>query len=92
MQRIQLLFNVLVLAITAFVTIGSLYISVEAASQQGVDLDAPDSTMPSDLVTGVTAETAQSNGDAAMSESFVGYLLGGDGNGGTGGITSASPS
>ena len=68
MQRIQLLSNVLMLAITAFVTIGSLYISLEAASQQGVDLDAPDSTMPSDLVTGITA---QSNGGAALGDNLL---------------------
>lgn len=28
--------------ITAFVTVGTLYISVQAASQQGTDLDAQD--------------------------------------------------
>lgn len=71
MQRSQLLSNILMLSITAFVTIGTLYISVQAASQQEADLDAPAVTTPSSVVNEIAAETTPQERPAELDQRLI---------------------
>lgn len=71
MQKIQLLPNVLMLTIAALATIGGWFISLEAASQQELNLHAPVSTTLSDSIAGMTTEASQGNGVALLDRSLI---------------------
>ncbi len=71
MKRVQLFYNTLVFGITAFVTVGTLYISVQAASQQGTDLDAQDPNTTNESTATTTVETTPKESNAPLAPSLI---------------------
>ncbi len=71
MKRIQLFCNVLMLGMTAFVTVGTLYISVQASSQQGTDIDAGAADITGESTATTTMEETPEEGHAPLAASLI---------------------